>query len=605
MPIVVHPKEVRNFAREGFATVIRLPLRNEFARQTVYDELKTLRNSLTPLLLFLRRLRTLTVTVRRESHNCFTLTRSSTAVPLSEHANHNPDLFTHVELNGGHRYLVAWHWISERRIRQAIDVSIERKRLHPSWGDWQGDGEMAVAVRLDDDSLTPQLYTFLPLGKGAEAPFHGYLHGSFSPKADRISLDADVPINSLYINDAIGLCVRTILAIRQAMKSPSPPLSQLEAGRAIVDLLCWENVLSIESGDRFPELIGQAFTELGCDLSEAEVLLTVPHSAASCWARPRTAWRWDGIDLKVFSAQSMAEKADADVLSPNLGATRLDRLGHFLRQRDDEIALAPTDEDLAGSAERIANALWSSGAPIDEWRIFYDELSKVLKGKGSSLAERKILLCNDGELRQAVTKGLRSSAVDPAAETVESGFGTRKKKQSRRRSLQNDVVVFSPSRRLAGDASDDLEIHDVLNVPPEIMGGFAFLTDEIDWYEDSEAARHFLEEHRLVRSYDAQELVAQVSTLVRNDRRKGVRRAALAWVFQLYFASKRSRPISLQRARLFVPTVKNEWIDATDAIFSSAWPAQTLGRLTENNSRQNRPQCSHQPEKRSADRRLC
>ena len=75
-------------------------------------------------------------------------------------------------------------------------------------------------------------------------------------------------------------------------------------------------------------------------------------------------------------------------------------------------------------------------------------------------------------------------------------------------------------------------------------------------------------------------LLAQVSLLVRQHRRKRTLQAALLWVFKLWRSSKKTqRPISLRSARLFVPTLEGKWLEANRAIFSASWPSKTLGTI--------------------------
>lgn len=67
---------------------------------------------------------------------------------------------------------------------EAIAAGIAAKQLHSHWADWKGEGDVAVAVRLDAASVSgSRLYTYLPMGDQAEAPFAGFL----SPRSDSAS----------------------------------------------------------------------------------------------------------------------------------------------------------------------------------------------------------------------------------------------------------------------------------------------------------------------------------------------------------------------------------------------------------------------------------
>ena len=175
---------VCGFAEAGAATVIELPLRDANALKSVRREIDHLHDRKEPMLLFLDRVSTLRVrTIDRigQIESEYAFTRSEEALSATDIA------LSRVDLGGGGLFLVCRQAVPEADITEAIETGIHRKELHEHWKNWRGDGEVAVAVRLDAVVPSSRLYTFLPMGEQAEAPFRGYLHGSFSTSANRKS----------------------------------------------------------------------------------------------------------------------------------------------------------------------------------------------------------------------------------------------------------------------------------------------------------------------------------------------------------------------------------------------------------------------------------
>ena len=131
-------------------------------------------------------------------------------------------------------------------MRRAVDDGVKAKQLHSSWKDWSGVGEVGLAVPLDHEISSPRLYTFLPMGEGATAPFQGHLHGSFFPSSNRKALDAGVALNRLLLTQAITLAAASVrwLAERDAGRGHSV-LTTIARAKASVDLLVWNNPSSL------------------------------------------------------------------------------------------------------------------------------------------------------------------------------------------------------------------------------------------------------------------------------------------------------------------------------------------------------------------------
>lgn len=142
-------ERVQSYARRAFATVIALPLRDKAAREAVLKEIQSLRQQSVPVLLFLVRLGRLTVSVVPDDDSrSFSLFREERKITGRPGA-------TIVDLKASGTFLVARKPIAEAAMKEAIADGVEQKQLH--WLDWEGDGEVALAVRLDAQVASTRL----------------------------------------------------------------------------------------------------------------------------------------------------------------------------------------------------------------------------------------------------------------------------------------------------------------------------------------------------------------------------------------------------------------------------------------------------------------
>lgn len=192
LPIALgtQPAIIVDYAARGFSSVIRLPLRDSDSQQTARDEVAALGDDSAPLLLFLERIKKLDARVQSRAGETFsriTIERHEEAITSA------PIAASIVTLSGAHWLLVRDH-APEVLIQRAVEDGVKAKQLHSSWKDWSGIGEVGLAVPLNHEISSPRLYTFLPMGEGATAPFQGHLHGSFFPSSNRKALDASVAL---------------------------------------------------------------------------------------------------------------------------------------------------------------------------------------------------------------------------------------------------------------------------------------------------------------------------------------------------------------------------------------------------------------------------
>lgn len=558
------PQEVAAFARRGFATVIMLALRSPAAAKDVEAEILALQGQTVPMLLFLTRLKRLSIrTVEADGWEApaFELTRKAHDLQTSDAA------LTIADLGSAGRYMIARCDISETTMKAAIVEGVDKKQLHKHWLSWKGEGEVALAVRLDARVTAPRLFTFLPMGEQAVAPFGGHLHGSFFPSANRKGLDASVRLNALLLDHAAALAARTVQKLVGAECDVPSDLDPAHRARAVVDLLSWRQVESLQTVSNLPAQVAQGVAKAmgATSFTVAAVIpvLQVEDGQTSIgWRAPSEVRSW-AYQLETFTAEVAAHHAAATQvwpLWPGLG-DRIDSLVAYLSRHVTDYLEAPTPHERAELATRVAEALAAnSRTSLSRWSRYYLDLAQLLERAGGALAGRMVLLGGDGQLHAAMT---------PAAET--------EGKTRRRRRGAVVISIFSPPAR-RGSGSDDEE---QLKLPTGLAENFAFLSNRLDWHGALSEARDFLEKAKLVFEFDREGILTQLSRLMRSDGRSTIRAAGLRWAFQIWRQPRgKGRPIRLQpQHRFFVPTIEGEFIEANAAMFSETWPEETHGRL--------------------------
>ncbi|RWN52715.1 hypothetical protein [Mesorhizobium sp.] len=562
------PEAIRAFACRGFATVISLPVRDGPAAEAVVTEIAGVRDQTVPMLLFLKRLERLSiriVTADGGADEAFVLTRSERPVENASVA------LAVADLGDAGRYLMARRRVPERAMKAAIKDGTDKKQLHKHWLKWEGDGEVALAVSLGTAVATSRLYTFLPMGEQATAPFAGYLHGSFFPTSNRKGLDASIRLNELLLDEAAALTAAAIGCLaRNASVGSMDGLDAESNARAVVDLMSWRKVDSLKTSadhDLPAQVARYVAKEMGTarfdDAPVIPSLDSVEGVRILGWCAPVVARRWR-YDLETFSADVAAGHAAATKVSPiwpGLGK-RIDRLNAYLSEQMQTFVEFPTSEERAALATVVAAELSANPrTPIATWSAYYRDLAALLEKEAGVLAGRRVLLGADGNLHRAMK----------AVAEVEG------KAKRRRPKGEIEASVFSPPARRGAGSDDEDQL-----TPPEILAeNFAFLSNRLDWYGDLSEAREVLEKAKLVFAFDREGVLGQLSRVVRQDGRNATRAAGLRWAFQIWRQPReKGRAFKLQpQHRFFVPTIHGEFIDASQAIFSDSWPDETHGRL--------------------------
>lgn len=529
------PEAVRRFAREGFATVIRLPLKSGTAFDAVKQQMGMLRNAQAPVMLFLDRLAKLVIEDDLDDGCIIEMTRGADTVPTR---GEGPASFEVVNLGGQGRYFVAAWRVDEARLMEKIDESLRAELLPTSWAEWKGSACVSVAVRVDAEGVVPCLYNFLPMSR-ASSPFNGYLNAPFYAKTDRTDLHEEVPLNSFFLDVAAGLAAKAAAQVKRSRADYSPA--------AAVDLLAW--------GEKDRHRLEEAFVATEESVYEAELVPVLPDKAGKKWATLKEVYSWPRQDLRVLDAKTVVKASGAKIIQPALGRDRERRLSVFCALRRPQ-GFNPPPQRVAAWVDDVAASLLQHSSPLARWDQFYDDVAKLFGAEEGPLVGRRILLGADQKLHQC---GQPASAA-----------------------RSGTTVFFPPSRnRGEGEESDSDELN--ISIPQSLARHISYMHPGLAWVvqegrgRKQTAARAFFEGKGLIKAFETRDLLGIMASLLAKTKSDNVRADALKWTYGLQRSVNYNQKPGLDEINLHVPT-ESGWLPAQEAFFSAAW-TQTNGPL--------------------------
>ncbi len=567
IPVDGRAEYVAHYAKAGYTTVVELPLRDRGSFDDVHNEITRIRDQKLPILLFLNRVSSLNALVIDEAGRTATeCTFSRFEEPLTDA---DVDLFR-VDLGDAGVFAVARGSVSEDTMKHAITKGIARKELNEYWERWSGEGEVALAVQLDHVPAAPRLYTFLPMGDDATAPFSGYLHGTFCPSSNRKSLNAKIGMNEVLLTEATMLAARTIHRIAtDPTGAVARRLTDEERSTAVVDLLCWHDVNSIMTDKNLAaDLVRNLPDRFGsATFDESPVVpCTAPGSEGLrlTWKPPTEVRRWPtgSNTFGAHVATKFAHQTNVWPIPEELGP-RIEMLHSFLSVHSVGFAGEPLPTERAEFVSLVARKLRTTPrTPKSEWLSYYSEIPDFMGEHAEQLAGKPIMLGEDGELHAAM-------ALAPPIDAD----GAR----ARRRRRMIVAAVFSPPDPRRAGHDEDLEV-----VPPKRLADrFTFLRTAFPWHAELSKTRTYFEQHDLVEEFDRVAVLTHVSRTLQQENNKEVLRIGLRWAFQLWRQPRDGgQPVRLQPQHRFrVPTLSGEYVPASKAVFSAGWPTSTTGAL--------------------------
>lgn len=520
--------EVRRLARDGYATVVYLPLTSVRAVDLARTQVAAVLEAAAPIQLFLDRLALLDVAVVTSSEVTVRKRLSRRVEPVTAPGMPSNFRIERVTLEAGSAFLVVRQTLPKDAVLSAVRDSIAAAPPLKRWLDWKGDAVVSVAVPLGSTALVaPRLFNFLPMDDHAVSPMAGHIDAPFFADIDRRSIKSDLPINRHLIQAAAATAATAVLAI----VDNSLPLPE----NVVIDLAAW-------SGPHMQRIIA-AFEVLQRPLAEAAIWPVVS-GGSSRWSSLSTLYAWPDVRSKQLTTHRLASVADADILSSACGEARLARIRALASAVS--LPLAPNGETLCGWVEAIAKYFvekgWQSGG---RWRDFYDDvvaLFSAVSASPASLIGRRFLLGSDGRLLVATAEGLDGAPP-----------------------------VFHRAGRERGRRSEGPP-----NPPSALARKFRFLNQRV---EVSDATLRTFEKAGVLRRYDPLEALAGLKGALGGTATDNQRREALIWAFRVWRGSGgKSTEEALRGAELSVPCVGG-WRTAEEASLSGSW--STLGRTLE------------------------
>jgi hypothetical protein len=534
VPVPIEPSDyVARFAAEGFATVVRLPLKPG-ALATVCEQMDALLTQDAPLHLFLERISR--ISIDRGNGTRGTLTRSKVSSATYIQPGFSPIEVETIHL--GRTEYVVGHWdMDKETFESALKQSIEKDEVPQTWKDWEGAARISVAMPIGTKIDEGRLYCFLPLGGEGSAPFPGYLNANFYTKMDRRTVDESLGLNWCLLYAGAWLSSQIIAYLVDHDRT--------DAANVVVSLLCWE--------ERFLDGLKQGMGDQGRGILNRAFLPVRNGAGGIGWASPAETYAWLTSTGACLSPHRLCEIAGAklliDTLTPTQRAT-LNRMYVKLRGHGFE----PPPRQIADWSERIAERMKLDGVAPERWALFYDELAIAMANHASLLFGRRILLNTSGDL---ISSELPSG----------DGPGRHRKAAD---------VYFSPVLSLDSDVDDvhQAQALPLERLPTNLRQGFALLNRDVPWLKEDgghRPGRSFLLAGKLAREYDTRDVLRTLARVTREADTEAARRQALEWAFRLWSSGRSLDEKETRAAEFLVPTADG-WVSANSAIFGDGWP---------------------------------
>ncbi len=545
VPLDDQSDRVREFARKGMATVIRLPIKSDAARAVAIERVDRLRDEEVPVQLFLERLRTLEIVSLAGGEGAAAITLTRDSLPIDDPGADPEQRYEYVNLASQGTWFISSRRMPAEQMRAAIAESVEAGQLDESWSGWSSDAWVSVAVRLDGSEVQPRLYTYLPMEREAKAPLHGHLHAPFSTMLARTAISENVALNAKLLD----LAARAGAAAVLTFSDNDGVLPDV----ALVDLLAWD----AHHFDRVTVSFEAALD--GEDPSEVEVVPIEPLPDGRRRGALKNTYRWDDEDLSLLDRRRLARDAGAEVISDAIEGARLVRLDVYRRSFFHDSGFDPSSELRAEWIESIARELHAHAARPRTWDRFYSEVALVLKDDPDALRGRNVLLGADGRLHAPPPD-------DDDKEAVEHPF------------------VFFPPARERTDEDDEVEGDVDLKPPATLQRALVLMSEDLTWTRQegrirrTTPARKFLEQNKLVRRFKTVDLLEHVGRALQRDHGATLAADALRFAYRLYTGTR--RPSELKGISLRVPT-RGGWRPAHEAAFSPHWKTPFANQLAE------------------------
>jgi len=513
---------VEELAKDGYATVVRLPLKSAEAAESVAAQLSNLAKEIPPVQLFLTRVTALSVERRGCDPVFNTLTRTTQVI----HEEHELRLM--IVSCGHRRYAVVERIVPYAAVIEVIQRDVMAEKMPEAWLKWTGDAVVSVAVAADGAPLDGRLYNFLPMGADAVSQFPGYLDAPFLASLNRQTLQSGVKLNHMFL----AVAQETALAGARLAKAK---LEHVQARQVVLDLLMWK-------GSGQDEIREKIFASRDALLPSIAGTRALEGWASFADAR---AWPTDEFITPALAARA----APFPLLDPSIDSGRLKLLEQFLAGKR---VLQCTNEERADVVEGVASDLAKRKTSIERWNRFYASVRALFKDAGEALHGRKLLLTARRQL-----------------DLTDAPILARGK----RRRLS---AVFLPPLR-------DVDSAEVLkNLPRNVQRRIAYLHPDLELSRDrTSLARRFFVGNGLLREYESREILRLLANAIsapgETQDPDGLRWQALTVMMQIVVGEDIADAI-VAELNVHVPT-RQGWSRANVAYLGDSWKRKSGGGL--------------------------
>ncbi len=521
-PAIPSHDMVNALAKDGYATVVRLPLKSAEAAESIAAQLAKLEEESPPVQLFLTRVGELSIERRGPLPASKTLTRNTSW------ATREGDLNLALVACGNRQFAVVEKTVSYDDVIAVIRRDVAAEKMPEAWLAWTGDAVISIAVAADGAPLDGRLYNFLPMGSEAGAYLPGYLDAPFLASLNRLTLQTGVELNNMFLSIAIDA---TLAGARLAKAT----LPDAMARQVVLDLVMWKG------SDR--EKIREKLSAVGDTLLPAIPGPTVPEG----WALFSEARAWPAEDF--ITAAMAAKVAPFPLLDPSIDPVRLGLLEQFMSGMR---SLRCSAAERAAVVEAVAVDLGRRKTSIERWNRFYRSLHALFKDSAEALHGRRLLLTARRELELTDAPALA---------------------RGKRRRLG---AVFLPPLRGA-ETADAMK-----RLPRNVQRRIAYLHQDLEIARDgASAARRFLVGNGLLREYESREILRLLASAISapGETRdpEGLRWQALTAMMRIVVGEDTADAI-VAELNILVPT-REGWSRANLAYLGDIWTRKNGGAL--------------------------
>jgi hypothetical protein len=223
-----------------------------------------------------------------------------------------------------------------------------------------------------------------------------------------------------------------------------------------------------------------------------------------------------------------------------------------------DLDATPEPAQLEAWTEAMLGAMQHQRRPIADWDVAYLDIARLFEKSPDALRSRRILLTDTGEL-QPCASGRRAGEA-PAV---------------------REATPFFPPTTQRIDDEDDVDPDADLALPKSLSRRLFYVHGDLTWYVNRQQtpARRFLQDHRLVRSFETRGILEHIRAVLAESKSRRVAEDALRFVFNLSRSGARIKT-DLAALGLRVPTADGGWIPAGDCLFSAQWPGTTGEELS-------------------------